>query len=227
MENELDEIEEGKRKWVPVIREFYGPFHKNLKEKDKTLKKADIVNEKTDEKCEKCGSKMVIKLGRFGKFLSCSNYPECKNARPLAGREKPKEEQAKENKELAELKKKFKDKKCDKCGKNMEVKIGRYGAFLGCSDYPNCKNIMPIIVFSGVKCPKCKVGQLVERHTRKGARIFWGCNKFPRCHMATWHKPVKIDTKTGKLMVENKEGKTVFLEEISREKGGRKKKKEE
>lgn len=210
MENKLDQIEEGKQEWVPMIRDFYGPFHENIEEKEKTLKKEDIVNEESDEICDKCGEKMVIKLGRFGKFLSCSGYPECKNAKPLEGENG--KEPAEDSKEVKELKEKFKDKKCDKCGEKMEVKQGRYGPFLGCSGYPDCKNITSIVVFSGVKCPKCESGQLVERRTRRGGRIFWGCNKFPKCKMASWNKPVGIDEETGKLKVEDKDGNVVIYE---------------
>jgi len=216
MEDKLDSVEDGKQKWVPMIKEFYTPFHENIEVKEKTVKKEDVVNEESDEVCDKCGNKMVIKLGRFGKFLSCSNYPECKNAKPLEGDTKEEQE---ESEELKALKKKFKDKKCDKCGEPMEVKKGPYGNFLGCSKYPDCKNITPIVVFSGVKCPKCKSGQLVERRTRRGGRIFWGCNKFPKCRMATWNKPVSIDKKTGKLMVENKEGEVVEYESTVKSKG--------
>lgn len=205
MEEKLDKIEEEKLKWIPMLKEFYEPFHKNLKEKEKTLNKSDIVNEKSDEKCEKCGSPMVIKLGRFGKFLSCSNYPKCKNAKPLEGHGK--EIPPQESKEVEEFKKKFHDKKCDKCGKPMIVRAGKYGPFLGCSGYPKCKNIVALTVFSGVKCPECKMGQMVERRTRKGARVFWGCNKFPKCKFATWDKPIGMCKKCGHLEVENKEGK--------------------
>jgi DNA topoisomerase-1 len=225
MEDKLDNVEDGKQEWVPMIKAFYGPFHKNIEEKNRTLKKEDIVNEKSDAICDKCGSKMVIKLGRFGKFLSCSNYPECKNAKPLEGEEgSQKQPSEQENKELQELREKLKDKKCDKCGAMMEVKVGRFGPFLGCSTYPDCKNITSIVVFSGVKCPNCDGGQLIERRTRKGGRIFWGCNKFPKCKFATWNKPVEIDKKTGKLKVENKEGEVVFYDYIVKEKPKRSKK---
>ncbi len=184
MEESLDEIAEGKRKWEPIIKEFYGPFHKKIEVKMKSIKKEDLVNMgDSDEVCEKCGAKMIYKLGRFGKFLSCSNYPECKNAKPVEDNE-VKEPQIDE-----ELKKKLAGKKCDKCGKPMEIKMGRFGEFLGCSGYPDCKNIKPIIKLIGVKCPKCKDGQLVERRTRKGGRVFYGCNKFPKCRYATWTKP--------------------------------------
>jgi len=183
MEEDLDLIAEGKKKWVPILEEFYAPFHKVILEKQKNLKKEDIVNlETTDEKCEKCGNPMIVKLGRFGKFLSCSNYPECKNAKPLAGK-------AQERQIDPELSKKLSGKKCDKCGKPMEIKTGRYGEFLGCSGYPKCKNIQPIVKLIGVKCPECKEGQLVERRTKKGGRLFYGCNRFPKCKYATWEKP--------------------------------------
>lgn len=193
MELELDEIAEGKREWVPVIREFYGPFHKTIMLKQDTLKKEDIVNQETSEKCEKCGLPMVIKLGRFGKFLSCSNYPKCKNARPLEAQEKTPEQ--------AELEKKLEGKKCDKCGKPMVIKRGRFGSFMGCSGYPECKGIQAIINFTGVKCSGCGEGQLIERHTRKGGRPFYGCNRFPKCKFATWDKPVKNCATCGKGVV--------------------------
>lgn len=208
MEEKLDQVEEGKVKWVPMIKEFYGPFHKNVEEKTKTLKKADIVNEESDEICDKCGEKMVIKLGRFGKFLSCSNYPTCKNAKALEGEG----EEKKESVISEDLKNKFKGKKCEKCGADMVVKNGRFGPFLGCSGYPDCKNIQAITVYSGVKCNKCETGQLIERRTRKGGKVFWGCNKFPRCKNATWDKPVGKCEKCGGLRVENKEGKILCSE---------------
>lgn len=187
LEEDLDMIAEGKKEWEPVIREFYEPFHKTIGEKQKSLKKSDIVNlETTDEKCDKCGSPMIVKLGRFGKFLSCSNYPECKNAKPIPGSEKKEPEKTEAD---LELERKLSGKKCDKCGELMEIKRGRYGTFLGCSGYPKCKNIQAIVKLIGVKCPECKDGQLVERRTKKGGRLFYGCNKFPKCKYATWEKP--------------------------------------
>lgn len=206
MEEDLDLIATGKKKWVPIIKSFYTPFHKHIEEKEKSIKRADVVNEETDEVCDKCGSKMVVKLGRYGKFLSCSNYPECKNAKPLKKDGNGKAEEAEPPKIDPELKRKLKDKKCDKCGAPMEVKTGRYGNFLGCSNYPECKNIQPIIKFTGVKCPKCKEGQLVERRARRTGKVFYGCNKFPKCKFATWDKPTGDKCKKcGGLMVEKKD----------------------
>jgi DNA topoisomerase-1 len=207
MEEDLDIIAEGGKEWVPLIKAFYDPFHKNVVEKEKTLKRSDVVNEESDEVCDKCGKKMVIKLGRYGKFLSCSNYPECKNAKPLdKGGEETKPEIDKE------LKRKLSGKKCDKCGALMEIRMGRYGEFLGCSNYPKCKNIQPIIKFSGVKCPKCGKGQLIERRTRKGGKVFFGCNQFPRCKFATWDKPLKDKCKKCDGLMVEKGDKAVCIQ---------------
>lgn len=180
MENHLDEIAEGKVKWVPWLHEFYDPFEKRIIEKTKTVKKQDVVNEKTDEVCEKCGKPMVIKLSRFGKFLSCSEYPTCKNARPL-------DEDAEE---AEKLEKEYADEKCPKCGNKMIVRSGRFGKFLACVNYPKCKGSKPIIVSTGVKCPDCKKGQIIERRSKKG-KVFYGCEKYPDCKFASWKKPIK------------------------------------
>ncbi len=219
MEEDLDLIAEGKKEWVPLLKAFYEPFHKNIVEKEKSVKKSDIVNEETYEICDKCGSKMVIKLGRYGKFLSCSNYPECKNAKPLDKGD----DEGKPSID-SELKKKLSGKKCDKCGEPMEIKTGRYGEFLGCSGYPKCKNIQPIIKFSVVKCPRCKNGQLVERRTRKGGKIFYGCNQFPKCKFATWDKPVIEKCKKCEGMLVEK-GKKIMCIECDKEELEKKKKK--
>ena len=203
MEESLDDIAEGKKKWVPVLNEFYKPFHKVVEEKNETLKKEDVVNlEETDEKCEKCGSPMIVKLGRFGKFLSCSNYPECKNARPIAKDGQPEEK----TEERKELERKLSDKKCEKCGKPMEIKTGRYGEFLGCSGYPECKNIQAIVKMIGVACPECKKGQMIERRARKTGKVFYGCNKYPKCKNAVWDKPTGALCKNcGALVVMKKD----------------------
>ena len=195
MEEKLDDIAEGKAEWQPVIKEFFDPFEKNIEIKKKEVKKEDVINEKTDEKCDVCGADMVVKLGRNGKFLSCSKYPECKNARPL------KEDLEKEK----ELQKEFKDEKCDKCGGQMVVKRGRFGEFLACSNYPKCKNTRPLAHALKVKCPDCG-GELVEKRTKRG-KVFYGCNNYPTCKFATWKKPVETPCPVCKgLQVEQKKG---------------------
>lgn len=186
MEEMLDEIEEGSEKWQSEIADFYGPFHDSVAAKMDSIKKEDVITEKTAEICELCGSPMMVKFGRFGKFLSCTNFPTCKNAKPMAGEEK-KEEMPAADKE--ELQKKYADEKCPKCEKaNMEIKTGRFGTYLACRE-PDCKGTKSILKTIDVKCPECKVGDLAERHTKRGGKPFYGCNRFPKCKFAVWEKP--------------------------------------
>jgi DNA topoisomerase I len=189
MEEELDDIADGKIKWVPMIKAFYGPFHDLIEEKTESVKKSDVVHDETDEVCEKCGEAMVVKLGRFGKFLSCSGYPECKNAKPMDadGAAKPVDE------ELEKLQEEHKGKKCEKCGADMSVRKGRFGPFLGCSAYPKCKTIVGLdgkTSDTGIKCPACKKANLTQKRTRRG-KEFWGCGGYPDCKFASWDKPIR------------------------------------
>lgn len=194
MEDELDEIADGKKKWVPTIDAFYKPFSKNLEVKKDTLGKQTVMEE-TDETCPDCGGKVVIKLGRYGKFKSCANYPECKFAEPL---NKPEEIEIPDDK-----------KTCKKCGADMVVKQGRYGAFLGCSAYPNCKNIVALNSTElDISCPKCKEGKIAEKRTKRG-KIFYGCDAYPKCDFALWEKPVnEFCDKCGSIKTQ-KNNKTV------------------
>jgi DNA topoisomerase-1 len=176
MEENLDEIAEGKKDWQPIIATFYHPFKENLDTKDKELTKKDLTEEKTDEVCPKCGKPMVIKVGRFGKFFACSGYPECKTTKPL-----PDEEKSLPKVELSE-------EICNKCGSQMVIKHGRFGPFLGCSNYPDCKNIKAIEIKTNVACPKCSKGELIEKRTKR-RKIFYGCNRYPECDFALWDKP--------------------------------------
>jgi len=178
MEEKLDDIAEGEA-WEPVIKKFYDPFIKNVEDKKKNLKKSDIIHDKTDEKCDLCGAPMMVKFGRNGKFLSCSTYPACKNAKPM------KEDQKKED----ALKKEYKDEKCDKCGGQMIVKVGRFGEFLACENYPKCKTTRTLAHSLNIKCPK-DGGDIVEKRTKR-AKIFYGCNNYPKCDFATWKKPIE------------------------------------
>jgi len=174
MEEELDKIEEGKEKWVKVLKDFYVPFQLNLEKVENNkgnIRK--LTQQKTDEICEKCGSPMIIRWGRNGRFLACSAFPKCKNTKPLPGDE---------NGKL------LSDQKCDLCGAPMVIKVGRFGKFLACSRYPDCKFTRPLSI--GVICPQdgCN-GFLIERRTKRG-RIFYGCSNYPKCKFATWDKPV-------------------------------------
>lgn len=197
MEEDLDKIAAGEQEWTPIIAEFYHPFKELLKQKDAELSRKEITEEKTDEKCEKCGEPMIIKLGRYGKFLSCSAYPKCRNARPLAGEGKTAPPPAEPTGE-----------KCDKCGADMVRRVGRYGPFLACSAYPKCKNIKNIEVKLDINCPKCGQGQMLERHSKRG-KIFYGCSRYPDCDFALWDKPTGEFCPTCKApMVFNRKGET-------------------
>ncbi len=188
MEEDLDKVAENKKDWVIILKDFYNPFNKNLMEKDKEIDKKELTEEKTNEKCEKCKSPMIIKLGRFGKFMACSNYPDCKNTKQL--NDKGEIEEPETTNEV-----------CEKCGKPMAFKIGRYGKFLGCSGYPDCKNIKAIVKSTGVQCTECGKGEIVEKKSKAG-RIFFACNQYPSCKFALWSKPTgEKCPKCGSLMV--------------------------
>ncbi|MDD3887475.1 MAG: type I DNA topoisomerase [Patescibacteria group bacterium] len=175
MEESLDKIAEGEKKWQPTIKEFYDPFAKNLKTKETEVKKFE---EETGKKCPKCGKPVVIKYGRFGKFQACSGFPECKFAEPIESEKKEKEE----------LEKKYAGEKCEKCNSPMIIKQGRFGQFLACSKYPECKTTKPIEKTTGVKCPKCGKGDIIEKRSKRG-KTFFACNQYPKCKNAYWSKP--------------------------------------
>lgn len=178
IEGYLDDIAEGNKKWQNVISKFYTPFAQNLTKKDKELNKKELTEEETDEVCEKCNNPMVIKMGRFGKFMACSNYPKCKNTKNIT----------KDEEGHIEIEEKKTDIKCEKCGEEMLKKTGRFGPFLGCSNYPTCKNIINIEIKTGVKCPQCNKGDIIQKKSQHG-KVFFACNKYPKCKFALWSKP--------------------------------------
>ncbi|MBV9959848.1 MAG: topoisomerase DNA-binding C4 zinc finger domain-containing protein, partial [Acidobacteria bacterium] len=195
MEEELDEIEEGKLKWTAALHEFYEKFAKDLKNAESTMRAAKQQAIPTEEVCENCGSQMVIKFGRFGQFLACSNYPECRTTREVS---KPSSAESSEagtasSSSGGEAKAAGADggeeaAECELCGKAMALKRGRFGQFLGCTGYPECRNIRKIAK-SGAVAPApvpldetCPVdgAQLVRRHGRFGE--FVSCSNYPKCN---------------------------------------------
>ena len=222
LEQELDGIESGKENWIQTLREFYLEFSKELKQARQEMKNLRAVAEPAGIQCERCGTEMVIKWGRFGKFIACSNYPECKNTQEIGDGE--------ESSPPAET-------SCDQCGRPMVNKRGPYGTFLACSGYPECKHTRPLgraessdptqdppphqpcpkcgsplllregrygrfVACSdypkcrytqrkgtGVTCPECKKGKMVQRRSRKG-KIFYGCDSYPQCKSVLWRRPV-------------------------------------
>lgn len=177
MEEDLDAISRGEKKWRPVLGEFWEPFISLLKQKEKEVTKEEVTTEKTDRVCPDCGKPLVIKLGRSGRFLACSGFPECRHTEPLSGEEQEEPEVSEE--------------KCDKCGAPMLIKTGRYGKFLACSAYPGCKNIQPLVkpTALGITCPECKEGELMEKKSRYG-KIFYSCSRYPQCKYALWDQPI-------------------------------------
>ncbi len=171
MEEQLDQVESGKKKFLQVVSEFYKPFsHAVQQTEEKGAEIKEGLQQETEETCPQCGRKLIIRWGRNGQFMACTGYPDCRYTRPLK----------EETHEVREA--------CDKCGRPMIVKTGRFGKFLACSGYPECQNTKPFTI--GVPCPKegCD-GQIVERKTRRG-KIFYGCSNYPKCDFASWAKPV-------------------------------------
>jgi len=187
MEQNLDNVEEGNEDWVKTLTRFYGPFEKLLKVAKKNMPEVKRDGLKTDIKCPLDGGMMVIKWGRNGEFLGCSNYPKCTNTTEFA-RDDQGNIVAKEATAPAAT-----DEVCEKCGKPMVRRRSRFGEFLGCSGYPDCDGIKrgkaaePI--HTGVNCPDCKEGELLERRSRRG-KVFFGCGRYPKCKFASWDRVV-------------------------------------
>ncbi|MBU0646999.1 type I DNA topoisomerase [Patescibacteria group bacterium] len=211
MENKLDDIANGQIEWQPIISEFYKPFHENLEIKRNLIKKENIMpEEKSDKLCDKCNAPMIVKTGRYGKFLACSGFPECKNIKPMEGSANNNEK----SDAIKELEEKYKNEVCEKCGAPMTVKNGRFGAFLGCSGYPKCKNIKNLAgegasnSNTGITCPVCGVGEIVQKQSRRGT--FYACNQYPTCKTAFWGKPTgeKCPNCDSLLVEDAKKGET-------------------
>ncbi len=178
MEDKLDQIEEGKTDWVKMMREFWKPFEKTLEHAKLHMKDLKSQEIPTKFRCEKDGAVMVMKWGKMGQFLACSNYPECKFTAECKKDEKG---------ELILLPREKSNEKCDKCGAAMLIKHGKFGKFLACERYPDCKSTKAITL--GIKCPGCKVGEMTARMSRY-KRMFYGCNTYPKCNYALWDKPI-------------------------------------
>lgn len=165
MELELDQIAQGEYTYSGVLNDFYNPFSSAL----------SVVEDKIEKIiCELCGGEMVIRYGRFGKFLSCNNYPDCKNIKSLR-------ELAAANQEPE-----YTGDTCEKCGSRTLFRNGRFGKFIGCEKYPECDFIKNITL--NISCPKCKDGEVLERRSKRG-KIFYGCSRYPDCDFVAWNKP--------------------------------------
>ncbi|MDP2036994.1 MAG: type I DNA topoisomerase [Ignavibacteria bacterium] len=165
MEDELDLIANGETEYLRVLNDFYVPFIKDLQEVEANLEK--II-------CEKCGGELDLKIGRFGKYFACNNYPECKNIKSLkeiaGGTNEPE----------------YTGEICPKCENKTVYREGKFGRFIGCEKYPDCD--FTKVITLGMKCPKCNEGEVITRRTKRG-KIFYGCNKYPDCDYASWTMP--------------------------------------
>jgi len=179
MEDQLDGIAEGKLDWRKALAAFWGTFTEDLERAKAEMTSVKGQGVATDERCPSCGAPMVLRFGRYGEYLACSNYPTCKTTREpglaSAVQEAP---------------------TCPECGAAMVLKRSRFGPFWACSRYPECKGTRKLVTGktspntpSGVRCPTCGEGELVEKRSRRG-RAFWGCNRYPKCTFTLPAKPV-------------------------------------
>lgn len=183
MEERLDEVEEGKTKWLDLLNSFYSSFLKSLEKARADMRNVKRQEIPTNITCPKCKDKeLVVKWGRNGSFIGCSGYPDCNFTSEYVRNKSGGIELVPE--EVTE-------EKCDQCGSQMVVKTGRFGKFLACSNYPECRNTKPVKV--GVKCPEAGCGgDIIEKRTRKG-RLFFGCDRYPKCKFASWNRPRQVE----------------------------------
>lgn len=195
LENWLDKIAEGKATYKKVMTDFYKVFAAELESANVEAEKDKKENQEvSDVTCEKCGAKMIVKMGRYGKYLACPNYPNCKNIKPYSLAEGPEE---------------VSDVTCDACGTLMVYRTGPYGRYLKC---PSCGANKAIVIDTGIVCPKCHEGHMVQRRSHRG-RIFYGCSRYPKCDMALWNEPINQFCETcGAIMTKKtyKTGKEVI-----------------
>jgi DNA topoisomerase-1 len=179
LEDELDAVARGEKDWVPVMEEFWKPFKMLVDDKESSVSRSDVTTEATDEACPKCGKPLNIRLGRRGRFIGCSGYPECDYTRNID------DERGSNEPEVVE------GRKCPECESDLIIRSGKYGKFIGCSSYPNCKYIEPLEKpeDSGVECPQCHQGSILKRKSRRG-KIFYSCARYPDCDYAIWNEPL-------------------------------------
>jgi DNA topoisomerase-1 len=217
LESLLDKIETGDAKWLEVLKTFYIEFAKQLENAKSNMLNVKAGGIPTGEKCSKCGAEMVKKVGKYGIFLACTNYPECTNTKDLSDNGDTKTDkkcskcgaemviktgkygqfyacsaypECKNIESLEQDTPKETGKNCPKCGSPLVEKKGRYGRFIACSAYPECKHIEKNIKQLDITCPTCNEGKIVMRKTRRG-KTFYGCSKYPKCDYASWKMPTE------------------------------------
>ncbi|KTD79187.1 type I DNA topoisomerase [Legionella waltersii] len=180
LEDTLDAVARGEKDWVPVLEEFWQPFVSQIQETDEQVHRKDITTEILEEQCPKCQKPLSIRLGKRGRFIGCTGYPDCDYTQDMSGQEGDKAEP-----EVVE------GRDCPQCHHALHIKTGRYGRFIGCSNYPQCKHMEPLEkpADTGVTCPKCHNAKILQRKSRKG-KIFFSCGDYPKCDYALWNEPI-------------------------------------
>ncbi|VEG91307.1 type I DNA topoisomerase [Legionella spiritensis] len=180
LEDTLDAVSRGERDWIPVLEEFWQPFIQQIHQTDEQVQRKDVTTETLDEACPKCGKPLAIRLGKRGRFIGCTGYPECDYTQDLNSPGGEKSEP-----DVVE------GRTCPQCSHPLHIKTGRYGRFIGCSNYPDCRFIEPLEkpADTGVECPQCHQAKILKRKSRKG-KIFYSCGNYPKCNYALWNEPV-------------------------------------
>lgn len=178
LEDELDAVARGEKEWIPLLEEFWRPFVKQIQDISDNVQRKDVTQEQLDEQCPKCNQPLSIRLGRSGRFIGCTGYPDCDYTRSMEGEETTEPETVE-------------GRSCPKCDSSLVIRHGRYGKFIGCSNYPKCKHIEPLHPpeDTGIQCPQCYQGQLVKRRSRRG-KYFYSCERYPDCKYAVWNPPL-------------------------------------
>jgi DNA topoisomerase-1 len=180
LEDTLDAVARGEKEWIPVLEDFWKPFIQQIETIDEQVQRKDVTTEILEEQCPKCTKPLSIRLGKRGRFIGCTSYPECDYTQDLGNA----------SGEVAESPV-VEGRSCPECASELHIKTGRYGRFIGCSKYPDCKFLEPLEkpADTGVSCPKCHEGSLLKRKSRKG-KIFYSCARYPTCDYALWNEPV-------------------------------------
>ncbi len=180
LEDQLDAVSRGESKWIPLLKEFWTPFKTLVDKIEQTVQRKDVTQEALQEKCPKCGKPLAIRLGKRGRFIGCTGFPECDYTRNIS-----EETEAAIKPEVVE------NRLCPKCNSLLHIKTGRYGKFIGCSNYPKCSYMEPLEkpTDTGITCPQCGKGTLLKRKSRRG-KVFYSCSTYPQCNYATWDQPI-------------------------------------
>lgn len=180
LEDDLDAVARGEKAWIPLLDEFWSPFKQQVQDTEENVQRSAVTQEALDEACPKCSKPLSIRLGKRGRFIGCTGYPDCDYTRNLN------ETQADE--EEVQI---IPDRTCPECQAPLHIKKGRYGRFIGCSRYPDCKHMEPLEkpADTNVSCPQCQKGSLLKRKSRYG-KIFYSCSTYPACQYAIWNEPL-------------------------------------